>query len=344
MAAKKKHLEISAKRLDYFLFILFILAIVLLFFIIKPFLLYLILGVIIVMFLHPVNKLMQKWIHNRIISSFVMIFVVLLLILIPSVFLISSVIGESSTVVNAIGNINLDDLSVQLSEQLNYDVNLRELIDPLIIKIGEFLTVSLPKFISSITEIVIGIFVMFFLMYYGFKEGEELMESFLKILPMTKAHKKELVVETKKVLGGVLYGQLLVALIQGLIGGIGFWIFGVPNPILWGFAMVILAFIPFLGTPMVWVPAVIYEFSIGNIWIGVALLLYNGLLTTNIDNIIKPKIIGTSTGMHPVLVLLGIFGGIVLFGILGMIIGPVVVALCTLIIKFFNRDIHVVDG
>jgi len=341
LVTKKKHLEISAKRLDYFLFILFVLAVVLLFFIIKPFLLYLILGIIVVMFLHPVNKIVQKFISNKVVSSFVMIFIVLALVLVPSIFLVTSVVGQSENVVNAIRGINLDNLSTQLSEQLSYDINLRELVNPLISKIGEFLTVSFPKFISSLAGIVVGLFVMFFLMYYGFKEEEQLMESFLEFLPMTKQHKKELVIETKKVLGGVLYGQLLVALIQGIIGGIGFWIFGIPNPVLWGFVMTILAFIPFLGTPMVWVPAVLLEFAQGNVWVGVGLLIYSGLLTTNIDNLIKPKIIGTSTGMHPVLVLLGILGGIALFGILGMIIGPVVVALCTLIIKFFNRDIHI---
>ena len=81
------------------------------------------------------------------------------------------------------------------------------------------------------------------------------------------------------------------------------------------------------------------ELAAGNYFAGIGMLLFGGIVVMNIDNILKPKIIGDRSGMHPVLVLVGIFGGIQLFGVIGMIIGPVVVALCVLIIKFFNRDV-----
>jgi predicted PurR-regulated permease PerM len=179
---------------------------------------------------------------------------------------------------------------------------------------------------------------MFFLIYYAFKEGDSLLTSFMNILQYQKT-KDQILDEANKVLYGVMHGQFLVALIQGGLGGLGFWIFGFPNPIFWGFIMVILAFIPMLGTPLVWLPASLIQLSQGNQFGAIGMLLFGGIVVLNIDNVLKPMIIGKRTGLHPMLVLLGIFGGIQFFGIIGMIIGPVIVALCILIIKFFNQDV-----
>lgn len=337
---KKERVEKLSKKSSYFFLLFYALALILLYLIFRPFLTYLILGGIIAFFMYPINKWVQGRIKNRVFSSFIMTILVLIIILIPLVLITTSLIKESSNVYKEYSKINLDDTSTKLSKAVGFEIDLKELLNPLITKTRELLTTSIPGFISSISELVINLFVMFFLIYYAFKEGDVLVNGFMNMLPISKSHTSQLKDETKKVLYGVIYMQFLVALIQGTLGGIGFWIFGIPNPVLWGIIMVILSFIPFLGTPLVWGPAVILEIASGNIWIGIGLLLYSGILVLNIDNVIKPKLIGDETGMHPVLVLIGIFGGIALFGMIGMIIGPVVVALCFLVIKFFNKDVH----
>jgi predicted PurR-regulated permease PerM len=144
---------------------------------------------------------------------------------------------------------------------------------------------------------------------------------------------------TRDVITAVLYGQLLIAVLQGLVGGLGFLIFGIENPVFWGFTMGVLSFIPLLGPPAVWLPAAIYLIYAGNLVSGIGLIIYGVVIVMNIDNFLKPKLIGGKSGMHPIVVLVGILGGITLFGFAGFIIGPIILALALLIIKFYNEDL-----
>lgn len=335
MAAKRKE---EPKKINYFFIALYILAIVLLFLIFKPFLTFMILGGIIVILTYPLNLWLRKVVRSKTWTAIIMTVLVLLLILVPVIIIGTALIQQSSGLINTISRIDLDAMSHQVSELINHNIDLKTFIFPTIKTFAEFTADSIPSLIGSITELLINLFVMFFLMYYLYKEGDVMLEDMMRMIPIPGAHKKELAKETKKVLKGVLYGQFLVSLIQGILGGIGFWIFGVPNPILWGSVMVVMGFVPFLGTPLIWGPAVAIEFASGNVGTAIGLLIYSGVLVMNIDNFLKPKLIGRETGMHPVLVLLGIFGGIAFFGLIGMIIGPVIVALAVLVIKFFNKD------
>jgi len=329
----------EVKRPNLTLLGVYLVALVILFLIFKPFITYLITGVVIVIFMYPLNKWLHRFVKNSSISASIMIIIVLLLILIPSFFISTALVKESSKAYSALSRINLTETEQFINLHLNSNFSFEKSVIPLTSTITGFVSQSITAFFSAITLLIINLFIMFFFMYYGFKEGDKLLEGFLEIIPIKKIHKKLMVDETKKVLYGVMYSQFLVSLIQGALGGIGFFIFGIQNPILWGFVMAFLAFIPFLGTPIVWLPAVIIELSKGNYFTGIGLLLFSGIIVAQIDNVIKPKMIGSKTSMHPFLVLIGIFGGLALFGIIGFIIGPVIVALCSMAIKFFNEEI-----
>lgn len=327
------------KKTNYFFIFLYLLALVMLFLIFRPYLTYLILGGVIVILAYPLNMWFQNKVKNKSLAAAIMTAIILLVVLVPSFFIGSSLVKQSSNLIGNAARIDIEQASIELAKITGFNLDLKSLVIPLFSKFADLIANSVPTVLNAISNVLVSLFIMFFLIYYAFKEGDKIILGFLNSLPIDKKHKNQIVFETKKVIKGVLYGQLLVALIQGFLGGIGFWIFGVPNPVLWGFVMVLMAFIPFLGTPLVWVPAVIFEFSAGNVGMAIGLLLYSGILVTNIDNFIKPKIIGRETGMHPLLVVIGIFGGISFFGLIGMLIGPVIVALCVLIIKFFNKDV-----
>jgi predicted PurR-regulated permease PerM len=329
----------ATKKSNYFFIALYLVAVVLLFLMFKPYFSFLILGAIIVLFLFPINLFVRKYIKNRIASSLIMTVLVLLFILIPSAYIGYAITKEASSAYTTITNIDYTTMSAQISKLLGFDINLKDFISPLSNFIVTYMSDAFPKLLSSISDLIIKLFLMFFLIYYAFKEGDSLITGFMNIIPISKSHKDQLMDEANKVLYGVMHGQFLVALIQGALGGLGFWVFGFPNPIFWGFIMAVLAFIPMLGTPLIWLPASLIQLSAGNKFGAIGMILFGAIIVMNIDNVLKPKIIGKRTGLHPMLVLLGIFGGIQLFGIIGMIIGPVVVALCILIIKFFNQDI-----
>ncbi len=328
----------KSNKANYFFFVLYVVALVLLFFLFNPYFTFLILGGIIVIFLYPINMWLRKKIANKVVTSWIMIVVSLIILLLPTLYL---TLELSSQAKSTYVNLALKDwgvVSSEISDYLGIKIDLKELIIPLSINIKSYFTGAIPAIIGSITDLLIKLFLMFFLMYYGFKEGDKIVLALMSILPISLAHKEEMKGEFRRVLYGVMYGQLLVSLIQGFLGGLGFWMFGIPNPILWGFVMFIFAFIPFLGTPMVFVPASLLQMASGDYFGGIGVLIFGGIVVMNIDNLIKPKIIGDKSGMHPLLVVLGIFGGLHLFGIIGMFIGPIVVALCVLVIKFYNRE------
>lgn len=317
----------------------YLLALVLVFLIFRPYITFIILGLIITYFLTPLNKKVQGVIENKTLSSLLMSFLTVLIIVVPLVLIIGSVTQDARSVYNELTVLNLDNLSQTIEQTTGINIDLNEIMTPLLIDLRSYITNSIPDILGFATELLIKLFVMLFVIYYTFKEGDKIVKNLFQKLPFSKTQKSEIKEKIKSVLSGVLYGQFLIALLQGIVGGIGFWIFGINNPLFWGFLMSVLSFIPLLGPPLVWGPAAIYLFYIGDFWVGVALVLYNLLIVMNIDNFLKPKLIGSRTGMHPAIVLIGILGGITLFGIIGFIIGPIVLAISLLVIKFFNQDV-----
>ncbi|PIN79968.1 hypothetical protein COV13_04400 [Candidatus Woesearchaeota archaeon CG10_big_fil_rev_8_21_14_0_10_32_9] len=323
---------------NYLFVLLYLLALVLLFLLFRPYFAFLVLGGIIVIFLYPVNEWVRSKVKNRMVSSWIMVILVLLIILIPTFFLAIELGSQARAAYVDLAAKDWGVISSGISQYLGFEVDFKEFIVPFSVNIKNYFTGAIPEIIGSLTDLTIKLFLMFFLIYYAFKDGDKITKGLMSILPVTKSQKKEIEEESKRVLYGVMYGQLLVSLLQGVLGGLGFLVFGIPNPVLWGFVMFLFAFIPFLGTPMIFVPASLLQIANGYYFSGLGMLIFGLIVVMNIDNVIKPKIIGDRSGMHPLLVVMGIFGGLHFFGVIGMIIGPIVVALCALIIKFYNED------
>ena len=143
----------------------------------------------------------------------------------------------------------------------------------------------------------------------------------------------------------VIYGSLIIAIIQGMLGGIGFWVVGLPSPLIWAIVMIFAALIPYIGSSIIWFPAALILIFSGYvdsepilIIKGAGLILYGTFIIGLIDNILKPKIIGDKGGLHPVLVLLGVIGGLNLLGFIGIIIGPIILAMLVTFIKIYEEE------
>jgi predicted PurR-regulated permease PerM len=139
----------------------------------------------------------------------------------------------------------------------------------------------------------------------------------------------------------MIYGQIVVGMLQGLLACLGFILLEVPNPVLWGFLTAIISIIPLLGAVIVWFPIVIYLFIMGMAggvyWKAIALLIYGTCVVSTIDNFIKPKIVGDRAGIHPLIIFFGILGGLKLIGLPGILIGPMVLALFDIVIGIFRE-------
>ncbi len=320
--------------------ILYLGAIFTLAFLFKSYFTFLILGTVLVILLDPVNKKVQEYIPNRIVSSLLMTLVVILVILIPLGTIAYSIGGQIDTARTFVQNTDLDRSSDVVNNYFGTSIDFESIALDGLSSLQSVVTRQAPSIIGSFANIIVNLFIMFFLIYYGFKEGDTLKNSFFSLLPLADEYVDKIKDRGHKVLYGTLYGQLVVSILQGFLTGLSFWLFGLSGYFLWGFVTAIVAFLPLIGTPMVWLPAAIYLWFTGEPSIAIAFLLFNGILTMNIDNVIKPKLIGDEAKMHPLLVLLSILGGLNVFGFIGFIVGPVITAVCILIIEFYVKDFN----
>jgi predicted PurR-regulated permease PerM len=200
--------------------------------------------------------------------------------------------------------------------------------------IGNFIAAA----VTFLVKATIGLFVLLFIMYYGFKDGRRLVQFAYAALPLREVYKDRLFEESEEVIDAVFVGNILVSIVQWTLGGLGFWAFGLPNPVFWGFVMTILAILPVVGTPIVWLPAGLILIATGDTVRGFGLLIYSALIVSTVDNFLRPKIVGVRSQVHPAIVLIGVVGGLWVFGVVGFLLGPLVLAIFIVVLKIFQQD------
>lgn len=203
----------------------------------------------------------------------------------------------------------------------------------------------------SIPRFVLKLFMFIFVLFYSFRDGKAIMLWLKDALPLKQHFKEELLTRSRDVIFATVYGVIIVALVQGIVGTIGFLIFDVPSPILLGMILTFAALIPFVGTALVWVPASLIVLITGYlnadsslIGKGIGLFLYGMFIISLIDNLIKPRIISQEAKLHPVVVLIGLFGGIRFLGPVGIILGPLILALFVSFVDLYKREQHEINS
>ena len=177
------------------------------------------------------------------------------------------------------------------------------------------------------------------MVFFFLKDGKKLSKEIKKIIPLSNYQKARLFKGTQDIINGIFKGFFVIALLEFIASMIGFTIFGIPNPLLWSLFIAIFAMIPFLGPASIWGPAAIYLLIKGEIISAIILILYFGsILSFYMDGILKNQLIGKKTKITPVVSLLGIFGGIKLFGIIGIVVGPLILSLFILIYKLYREE------
>jgi predicted PurR-regulated permease PerM len=181
--------------------------------------------------------------------------------------------------------------------------------------------------VGGVVGIVIEVFFVIFTMYYLFRDGERMREAVYNVLPLNDRRASEIIDRTQEVISASVYGVLVIALIQGTLGGIAFWALGLPSSLLWGVVMVFLSMIPMAGAFVVWVPAAIYLVITGDWGKAIILTVWGALVIGSVDNFLRPKLVGEKTRLHELLIFFSVLGGLQVFGVIGLVLGPVVVAI-----------------
>lgn len=333
----------------YILAGLFVLLLVLSYFIIKPYFLALFLAGLLAYMLFPIHSWLVKKTKSPKLSAILICVLVLLILILPSIFFFKTLIQEAYiiyiTIKQRLATGIIQGCEASICEASKEFLNIPEVksqIEGASRYITNYIIQKGSDLIASIPTIIINIFLMIFSMYYLLLQGPRFIERIGFYLSLKQKDYAKILNRLREVTKGILYGYVLVAFLQGILGGIGFWIFGVPSPIFWGIVMAFLALIPYLGTGFVWAPSAILlilnglsQNSNSLILKGTGLFFYGLLIISGIDNVIRPKIISDKAKIHPAIILIGIFGGISLFGIFGVIIGPMVLSLAAIIIESY---------
>lgn len=200
------------------------------------------------------------------------------------------------------------------------------------------ITAFLPSIINSTATLITNLVIMLFFLYYMLYHGAEMEKTLFRIIPLKDANTNMLASETKKIVKANALGIPLISIIQGLTATLGYFIFGVDEWALWGFLTGIFAFFPVVGTMIIWVPLVLYTFVNGNSTMGIGLLLYSTLVTGNIDYFARITIMRKIGNVHPVITVLGVLIGIGLFGFIGLIFGPLLVSYIIVLFRIYMNE------
>lgn len=331
---------------NYIPFGLLVLFAVLSFLIIKPFLQAVFLGTLLAYVCYPLHNMIKKRMENRTIPALIVCLVMILIIFVPLIFLVNVLIKEATVlfiVVKqklAVGIFKgCENNFCQALEQFSNSPEIKYQIQEISKTITNWIIQRGSDFLLSVPRIILNLVVVFFVMFYSLKDGRKVLEN-IKSFNIRKYD--HLIIRIKEVIQGVVYGYLLVALIQGAFGALGFFIFGVSSPLFWGLVMAFMALVPMLGTGIIWAPAAviifldgIFQDSTSMMLKGIGLFVYSFIFVASSDNFLRPKMMGNKAKIHPAIILLGIFGGMLIFGPLGVIIGPLILAFMAILVKAY---------
>ena len=317
------------------------------FLIIKPFLIAIIGAAVLAYLFYPIYKFLAKHIPAPLpkesLAAIITVLLIFIIVLIPMASITGVLIKEARSgyvffqrIVNRPGF--TFDLPPYLIERLGSNVApIREAI----IGFGTQSVGWLQEVLKGIPGAFLSVFITIFSIYFFLKDGKGIYAFFKDFFPLPEARYEQVFERFDELTRGMVLGQIVVGIIHGFLSWAAYSFLGVPNPVLWAFLTAIISIIPVLGSGLVWGPISLYLIITGYVtgayWDGIGLFAYGAILMSTVDNVLKPKIIGDSARIHPLIILFGILGGIQLLGLPGILIGPLVLALFDVVMSIFRE-------
>lgn len=236
----------------------------------------------------------------------------------------------------------IDEFLSYLDPWLNLSqLNLQNMILQSLKRLSTFVLNQSTKFVLGFSQLLFSFFLMAVSMFYLFRDGERLLEGIKGLIPLTSGEKELLFGRIQEMVHATIFGGVLVAMIQGLLGGVAFWILGLPSPVLWGFVMALLAFVPVVGPFLIWLPAAILLVVHGQHFAKAIILMIWGVVVVGLsDNFLRPILISGRTKLHAMILFFAVLGGLKAFGFLGLVAGPLVVTVCLAILDIYSSKLE----
>ena len=320
------------------LLVIFISAIFL--FMVKPFLMALLLAGIFSALMHPFYRRLTRWLGGRRqMASAITLLLIVMVILLPLAGLLGVVTSQAIKVGQSVTpwvqtQLASPDAITQWLADLPFYEKIVPYRDTILQKAGElvgtlsgFLINGMQAATMGTVHFIFMLFVLLYAMFFFLIDGHKLLEKILYYLPLEDDDEKRMLNRFTSVSRATLKGTAVIGVLQGGLAGCAFAVVGIPSAVFWGTVMTVLSIIPGIGTALVWGPAAIVLAAQGHWGSALGLVIFCGVVVGSIDNLLRPRLVGKDTEMHDLLILFSTLGGIALFGFIGFVIGPIIAAL-----------------
>jgi predicted PurR-regulated permease PerM len=292
-----------------------------------PFIGSLVLAIVLATLVGPFHARVSVYVKNQSVSAMLVTVAVTLAIIVPAIGLFFLLVDEIKSVTEQLATYQFNLLPSSLSA---YQAKIAEFIpftetvrvSDLLQSTFQYFGTHLGTAVTSTTGFIFRFFISLIALYYFIKDGKKFLQEIVSLSPLSDVEDASIIKKLNTVTHSLIRGTLVIAILQGLLTGFGFLLFGIPNPVLWGSFAAIGALIPTLGTGIVSLPAIIFLFVTGQIVPAIGLTAWATLIVGLVDNIIGPKLIGRGSKIHPLFILISVLGGLAVFGISGFLLGP----------------------
>lgn len=311
---------------------------------IRPYLLYIATAIVLVYLAYPLYRQIGRIVEHESLAALLAMVLLLLIAVVPTIILADMIVNQARNVLVQVGSqtaavVDTTGIETEIADLIGRPVDVDAVITQAFSSAGTFFSERLPGLITTFLDAVIGITVMAITMFYLFRDGDTLVRKIQAVLPIDTAYRKQLFNEVDTMAQGILLGHVLTATAQGVIAGIGLWLVGIPNVIFWTFIMILLGIIPLIGNVLVWGPAGLYLIFLANQPVpGILLLIYESVMMIVSDNLIRAQVVGRRAHIHPLVVMIGVVGGLPLFGLLGVVLGPLTLGIFLALLRVYQQE------
>jgi len=298
-------------------------------------------GLILAYIFYPLYKRILLVVKERNTAAIIILLGVFIIILVPLWFLLPIVTKQVFDIYLYLQNLDFSQFiskALPALSDLTISKDIAVSMNKLITSATSSIVSSASNIIFNLPTILLKLVVVLFVFFFGMRDAKILTGYVSSLSPFSKKTEKEVSKKFNDITSSVIKGYLILGLLQGLLTGIGLIIFGVPGSLILTVVAIFAAIIPILGSWAVWLPASIYLLATGKEAYGIILFLYGALFVSWIDNILRPYIVSRKAKLSSGIVLVGMIGGLIVFGILGLIIGPLILAYLLLILDAYRNN------
>ncbi|HTJ80996.1 MAG TPA: AI-2E family transporter, partial [Polyangiaceae bacterium] len=214
-----------------------------------------------------------------------------------------------------------------------------EKLNAAVLTVSEKAAGGVASLLTTTTSLVLTVIIAFFTMYYMLIDWAVLVRRLERTLPLDPRHTRALALEFRDVGKSAFIGTMGTSLVQGVFAATGYSLAGIPQPLLWGTVTMLASFLPVVGTTAVWIPIGIVTFFTGHPGAAVFTFIWGFVVTTGVaDYIVRPRLVGSHSHIHPLPLLVSLLGGVELFGLMGVIVGPILMSLCFAVLRIYGQE------